>query len=104
MASRERLELQKRFEEFLGSPYVYFQPPENIKMTYPCIRYSVKDIPTVKASNKKYAINKCYSVTLIHKDPDNTFKDSILTEFDYIEFVDHYRADNLNHYVYTLYF
>lgn len=104
MASRSRISLQKRFEEILGSSNVYFQPPESVKMNYPCIRYSLKDMPTVKASNKKYAIHKCYSVTLICKDPDNTIKDTLLTDFDYMEFVDHYRADNLNHYVYTLYY
>lgn len=104
MASKSRLELQTKFEELLGSKNVYFQPPESVKMNYPCIRYSLSRIDTRKASNKKYTIDKAYDVTYICKDPDNTLKERILEEFDYIAFARHYKAENLNHYVYTLYF
>lgn len=104
MASKSRLELQAKLEEILGSPNVYFQPPESVKMSYPCIRYSLSKIDTVKASNKKYTINKAYDVTYICKDPDNEMKERLLEEFDYIAFDRHYKADNLNHYTYLLYF
>ena len=38
MASR--LNLQDKLEEVLGSKQVYFQPPESLKLKYPCIVYS----------------------------------------------------------------
>ena len=41
---RNRLDLQKIFEDILGSKNVYFQPPESLKMKYPAIRYSLDDI------------------------------------------------------------
>lgn len=99
-----RSELQAKLEAILGSKNVYFQPPESCKMQYPAIVYSLNDIDVNKADNVIYNINKSYSVTLIHKNPDNELKDSILNEFEYISFNRHYRAENLNHYNYTLYF
>ena len=41
---RSRLELQTLLEDLLESTNVYYQPPENLKMEYPCIRYYKDDI------------------------------------------------------------
>ncbi|MBP5598091.1 MAG: hypothetical protein J6Y02_22170 [Pseudobutyrivibrio sp.] len=99
-----RLELSAILHEFLGSDNVYFQPPASRLMKYPAIRYSLNRIDLIKADNKNYNKPKSYTVILIHNDPDNTLKDDILDLFDHISFVNHYVADNLNHYVYTLYY
>ena len=40
---RTRLTLQTKLEDLLGSKHVYYQPPENLKMEYPAIRYSKSD-------------------------------------------------------------
>lgn len=106
-----RLELQSKLETILGSSNVYFQPPSeagssptSARMQYPAIKYTLSGIPTIEANNKKYHKTHRYMVILIHSDPDNTLKDTILDEFDYISFSDHYKSNNLNHYVYTLYY
>ena len=104
MANKSRIDLQNELELLLGSGNVYFQPPESGKMKYPCIVYSLNDIDLTKASNKNYKVDKSYSVTLIHKNPDNELKDQILNAFDYIIFDRHYEVDNLHHYNYTLYY
>lgn len=98
------LQLQNKLELFLGSTNVYFQPPESVKMEYPCIVYKLGGIPVNKADNTVYKFNTYYEVTLIHKDPDNELKDKILKYFKYCSFDRFYIADNLNHYVYRLYF
>jgi len=41
-----RLELQEVLESLLGSRNVYFQPPLNLKMNYPCIIYKRDDAET----------------------------------------------------------
>lgn len=102
MASR--LELQSKLEELFPYGKVYFQPPESLKMTVPCIRYSLSDIDLRRANNKTYTKNHRYSLTLIHKDPDNEIKDLLLDSFEYIEFDSSFVSNNLNHYVYTLYY
>ena len=39
---RTRLDLDDTLREIMGDKgSVYFQPPENLKMKYPCIRYSL---------------------------------------------------------------
>ena len=52
-----RIELQTILEGLLGSENVYFQPPENLKMKYDCIRYSRTKIKTVFADDTPYALH-----------------------------------------------
>ena len=99
-----RIELQTKLETVLGSRNVYFQPPESIKLKYPAIVYELADIMTDKANNKTYIRNNRYTLTLIHNNPDNVLKDDLLDAFEYISFDRFFTKDNLNHYVYDLYF
>lgn len=101
--AKNRLELQTLLESILGSRNVYFQPPENKKLKYPCITYELADIDTRKADDIKYLKFKRYTVTLIHSDPDNVLVDA-LDDLEYCEFDRVFISDNLYHYVYTLYF
>lgn len=101
MASR--LELQTKLETLLGSRNVYFQPPENTKLSYPCIIYKLNKMDTKHADNKVYRKDNGYQLTLIHKDPDNTIKDDIL-QLPKARFANFFVNDNLNHYVYTIYY
>lgn len=98
-----RLELQTLLETLLGSRNVYYQPPDNLKMEYPCIRYSKNSIDSDKADNEKYLKKIQYTITIIDKRPDNQVIDKIL-ELDYSNFVNHYCNDGLNHDVINLYF
>ena len=50
----KRLELQTKLENLFGNRRVYYQPPENLKMEYPCIRYSKSDIISRHADDIKY--------------------------------------------------
>ena len=98
-----RLELQAIFEDLLGSRNVYFQPPESMKLSYPAIVYSLSNIENDHADNGVYMSNRQYTATVITKDPDSDLIDKMrwlpLCRFDR-----HYKSDNLNHYVFSLYF
>ena len=87
----------------LGTSNVYFQAPENIKMKYPCILYQLDDFWTVFANDELYASKKRYSVTVITQDPDSPLPGRV-HRLPYCRFSRHFRADNLNHYVYNLYY
>ena len=50
----KRQTLQSELEAILGSRNVYYQPPANLKMQYPAIRYKKQKIISKKADNKKY--------------------------------------------------
>lgn len=101
MASR--LELQTKLEELLGSRSVYYQPPTNINMGYPAIRYSKKSIESKYADNKNYSRMACYELIVISKTPDHPVIEKLL-ELPYCSYDRHYVADNLNHDVFTLYY
>lgn len=101
MASR--LELQTLLEKLLGSRNVYYQPPESIKMAYPAIRYTKTKIDSKYANDKKYSKMCCYEIIVIDSNPDNKVIDDIL-ELPYSRHDRHYKSDNLNHDVITLYF
>lgn len=93
---RTRLNLQSKLEELLGSKHVYYNPPENLKMEYPAIRYSKNDIENTYASNIKYISRNVYDLVVIDKKPDNPVIKKLL-ELPYSEFDRHYVADGLNH-------
>lgn len=97
-----RLTLHEILCEVLGSRNVYFQPPENLKMSYPAIVYSRDDLEDTSANNSAYIRKTGYMVTLIDRDPDNGALD-LLRGLPYCRFDRHYTSDNLNHDVFTIY-
>lgn len=99
-----RLELQIKLEEILGSDRVYFQPPANYKMKYPCFRYSWAGTRSSRANNLNYRNTRQYQVIYIDPDPTSEIPMQLLREFEMINHDRSYTADNLNHYVFTLYF
>ena len=101
MASR--IDLRTKLEELLELRHVYYQPPENVKMEYPAIRYSKKKPDTKHANNKVYMKTNCYEIIVISRKPDDPVIGKI-EELPMCEWDNHYVADNLHHDVFTLYF
>ena len=101
MASRQ--ELQSTLEKVLGSRNVYFQPPESVKMNYPAIVYEYDDIRNRFANNNVYVQSWHYQVTVIDKNPDSEIMKKV-SALDQVRFIRHFKSDNLNHYVFTIYY
>ena len=99
---KTRLDLHNKLIELLGTENVYYQAPENLKMEYPCIRYSKDDIDSDNADNVKYVLHDRYTVIVIDKKPDNDVIKKIL-ELPMSSFDRHYTSDNLNHDVIRIY-
>lgn len=97
-----RLDLDRVLRNIIGESNVYFQPPENVKMIYPCIRYSLYDIQTLHGDNLPYIKSSEYQLILIDPDPDNKYVDA-LSSLPACNLDRVYTADNLNHYVFTIY-
>jgi len=98
-----RLALHNILVSVLGSINVYFQPPPTFEMSYPCIVYSRNDIETTYADNNPYNHKKQYSVTVIDEDPDSPTPDKV-AELPLCSFNRAFKADNLNHDVFTLFY
>ena len=96
-----RLELQTLLEGITA--HVYFQPPENLAIEYPCIVYQRDFAETEFADNEPYSVKKRYMVTVIDRDPDSSIPDQV-AKLPTCTFNRFYVADGLNHDVYQLYF
>ena len=83
--------------------HVYFQPPNNIQMQFPCIKYERDGSHSEYAANKPYHHAKRYQVTVIDRNPDSTLPDGV-EELPYCSFDRAFQADNLNHTVFNLFF
>lgn len=99
MASR--LQLQSLLETI--TEHVYFQPPVNIQMQYPCIVYVRDNSISEFADNQLYIHTKRYQVTVIDRNPDSDLPDTV-ERFPLCSLTRSFAADNLNHYVFNLYF
>lgn len=97
-----RTELHDKLTQLLGSRNVYYQPPEGLKLKYPCIIYELNDVKTNHANNLPYDISKAYSITVVDEDPDSEIADRMLT-LPLCKFVDTYTSQGLNHYKFTLF-
>jgi len=97
-----RLELHTILKT-LGAQKVYFQPPPDSVMEYPCIRYHRNDVDTSFADNLPYRRKKRYLVTVIDTDPDSPIPDRV-GALEACTFEQFYAVDNLNHDVFQLFF
>ena len=98
-----RIDLQNVLEELLGSRNVYYQPPESLKMSYPAIVYSRKTIDNSYANDSVYKQNYAYEITVIDKNPDSEIVNKV-SKLSTCRFDRHFKSDNLNHDVFTLYY
>ena len=99
-----RVELHNELLEILGSNNVYYQPPESVKINYPAIVYFLSSVRQVKADDKDYRRLRSYDVTLIDKNPESGYFDVILDRFTYVRYDRHFVADNLHHFIFTIYY
>lgn len=102
MASR--LELQTKLEGILGNKQVYFQPPASVRMTYPCVVYSIGTGDAKYANNRVYNYLNSYDVTFIYKVPNIAIIEQVLSEFQLCRLSSTYCSDGLNHYVFKIYY
>lgn len=96
-----RLQLQNLLESFADN--VYFQPPTNIQLVYPCIVYKRDFGETKFADDLPYNHMTRYMITVIDRDPDSDIPGKVAS-MPMSLFNRFYTADNLNHDVYNVFF
>lgn len=101
MASR--IELHEKLKAILENNNAYFQPPNNVSMKYPAIRYSLNEIDSQFADNMSYVKTIGYEAILITRDPEDKRINGIMN-LPYARFDRMYVSDNLYHFVFTIYY
>ena len=99
----KRLLLHNKLKELIENDNVYYRPPENLKMQYPCIRYKRDKILSEHADNFAYRNANRYQIIVIDKKPDNPVIEKLL-ELPMCSFSAHYETDGLNHDVLSIYY
>ena len=100
---RSRQILHDKLVEALGNDErVYFQPPESLKLKYPCIIYKPKTIEADYADNKVYMSTRAYDVLVIYKDPDSDLPEKVL-QIPYSRVDRSYITSNLYHDAFVIY-
>ena len=82
---------------------LYFQPPADIRLTYPCILYSASGSQDMRANNGHYVLHIGYDITYITKDPDTKVPFKILETVSYGNLGRQFVSDNLYHHVIECY-
>lgn len=101
--ARTRLELHAFLKEYCNTENVYFQPPPSMMMKYPAIVYHVTQRRKIPANNHTYLKYVTYEVTVIDKNPESSIA-SLIEELPMCTFDRSFTSDNLNHFVYTLFY
>lgn len=98
--ANKRLELHDILCSLLGrKDRVYYQPPSNIHLTYPCILYALDTVET-KFGNNAHYYNSCkYTVTYVTKEPDDLCYEKLAMS-PWLTMNQKYISDNLYHYVF----
>lgn len=99
----QRLDLQTLLETLLGSTNVYFQPPPNEDILYPCIIYKRSNIRSAHGDNIPYKHDKQYTVTVIDENPDSEIPDKV-SKLPRCSFDRNFVSENLNHDVFNILF
>ena len=98
-----RLELNDVLESIQGVKKVYFQPPESVKLEYPCIIYHLQNVDMNNANDYPYKNRDGYSLMVIDRNPDSVIRRTIesmqLCRFDRF-----FSTEGLNHWSYVLYY
>lgn len=92
--------LTEVMEECGETPSLYYQPPESMRLTYPCFVYHFDSFQNRNADNVKYTTRVSFDVTYITRSPTSRVP-SRTNKIPLMSFDRYYTADNLHHYVYT---
>lgn len=94
--------LRKVMKDIVGVENVYFQPPANLLMKCPAIRYERSDIDNRPADDRPYSQYTFYDVTVIDEDPNSLLVYAVAS-LPRCKFGRHYKSDNLNHDTFTIF-
>lgn len=98
-----RLSFRRYLREYISVPNFYFQPPENKKISYPCIIYKTSRAETEHAGNIPYRITPIYEVVLVDQNPDSIHFSELL-QVPKSRLIRTYEVDNLNHWVFQIHY
>lgn len=102
--ARSRLELQGLLSSIPGVVDVYYSTPTSKNMSYPCIKYELNNVQNDSADNLGYIVHNRYTATVIDPDPDSKIPTRLMDRVPYCQMDRSYRANDLTHFVFTIFY
>lgn len=93
--------LHSYLEALLPNVTLYFQPPESIKLEYPCLIYRLDNVFSKNADNVPYIVKNRYSLTLITKKVEEDMYYKLLS-LESAKYERLFIADGLYHLIVTI--
>lgn len=100
---KTRLSLHNLLVEQTGVEHCYYSPPSNLRMHYPCIIYELSGESNIFADDIPYVHARQWAITVVDKDPDSEIPIK-LKQLRYCRFDRAFTSENLNHFVFTLFY
>ena len=95
-------EMLTAFQEAVGEePHVYFQPPESVKMQYPCFVYHQSQDDVIHGNDRPYLHREVYEVPYITRQAEPVLPEA-MKGLPNTRFNRRYTAENLNHFAFTV--
>lgn len=82
---------------------VYFQPPSNNVIKYPCIIYSLKQMHSLKAADSNHVVMAGYDVVALDKNPDSDIIKKLMN-FKYTNFNKQFVSNGVYNTNFTIYY
>lgn len=102
MGKEKRLRFHTLIRNFCDN--VYYQPPSDVQLKYPCIIYNDAPPVTGYADDTKYLYDSTYEVMVIDRDPESTIGEEIDKNFSLCRVVANFTRDNLHHTSLTMHY
>lgn len=105
--ARPRIDVQGRLETAMSmveyTPHVYYQPPESIKLAYPCIVYGRDNFDMKYANDHIYKDMTKYTVTVMDVNPVSPLVD-VLRTIPYCRMDREFTTTGIHHFIFTLFY
>ena len=98
-----RLAFRTFLAGILESENLYYSPPNGLQLKYPCIIYSLASPLVEHADNLPYYTALRWTVTIIDEDPDSLIASKFFN-LPMCTFDREFQSDDLNHFVFDLYY
>ena len=102
LITARREAFQASLQGLVGNIPVYYMPPENIKMTYPCFVIELDKTNNLYADGHVYNTFARFILKYITRKVDDEVVDRLFDSMKYMSFDRVYTAANLRHYVFKV--
>lgn len=93
-----RRQVHQTLVDIAGSDVkVYYQPPTNVSLQYPCIVYRSTGTNTAYANNEPYYYVYEFEIVVMSMDPEFQLPYDILNGISYTSITSQYQRDNIYH-------